>query len=119
MQKKNDGQMKKTAKRVTDSTLPCYGAMIGKHNSVWPFKVNPSRYSAYRTDKLTESRCKEEKSRKTSAELHYQKRTVDPSIRTVLCFAAQNSLSVNFINHPILPPPQDKKGVTYMRFYVN
>ena len=44
--KKNDGQIKKTAKRVTDSTLPCYGAMVGKHDSVWPFKVNPSRNSA-------------------------------------------------------------------------
>ena len=52
---KNDGQIKKTAKRVTDSTLPCYGAMIGKHDSVWPFKVNPSRNSAYRTEKLTEN----------------------------------------------------------------
>ena len=28
--KKNDGQIKKTAKRVTDCTLPCYGAMVGK-----------------------------------------------------------------------------------------
>ena len=44
--KKTDGQIKKTAKRVTDSTLPCYGAMVGKHDSVWPFKVNPSRNSA-------------------------------------------------------------------------
>ena len=43
---KNDGQIKKTAKRVTDSTLPCYGAMVGKHDSVWPFKDNPSRNSA-------------------------------------------------------------------------
>ena len=25
--KKNDGQIKKTAKRVTDSRLPCYGAI--------------------------------------------------------------------------------------------
>ena len=45
--KKTDCQIKKTAKRVTDSTLPCYGAMVGKHDSVWPFKVNPSRNSAY------------------------------------------------------------------------
>ena len=56
--KKNDGQIKKTAKRVTDSTLPCYGAMVGKHNSVWPFKVNPSRNSAYRTEKLTKNTSK-------------------------------------------------------------
>ena len=28
--KKIDGQIKNTAKRVTDSTLPCYGAMVGK-----------------------------------------------------------------------------------------
>ena len=48
----HDGQIKKTAKRVTDSTLPCYGAIVGKHDSVWPFKVNPSRDSAYRTEKL-------------------------------------------------------------------
>ena len=54
--KKNDGQIKKTAKRVSDSTLPCYGAMVGKHDSVWPFKVNPSRISAYKTDKLTKNR---------------------------------------------------------------
>ena len=33
--KKNDGQIKKSAKRVTDSTLPCCGAMVGKHDSVW------------------------------------------------------------------------------------
>ena len=26
--KKYDGQIKKTAKRVTGSTLPCYGAMV-------------------------------------------------------------------------------------------
>ena len=56
--KKNDGQIKKTAKRVTDSTLPCYGAMVGKHDSVWPFKVNPSRNSAYRTAKLTKNTSK-------------------------------------------------------------
>ena len=56
--KKNDGQIKKTAKRVTDSTLPCYGAMVGKHDSVWPFKVNPSRNSAYRTEKLTKNTSK-------------------------------------------------------------
>ena len=53
--KKNDGQIKKTAKRVTDSTLPCYGAMVRKHDSVWPFKVNPSRNGAYRTEKLTKN----------------------------------------------------------------
>ena len=53
--KKNDGQIKKTAKRVTDSTLPYYGAMVGKHHSVRPFKVNPSRNSAYRTEKLTKN----------------------------------------------------------------
>ena len=57
-EKKNDGQIKKTAKRVTDSTLPCYGAMVGKHDSVWPFKVNPSRNSAYRTEKLTKNTSK-------------------------------------------------------------
>ena len=62
--KKNDGQIKKTAKRVTDSTLPCYGAMVGKHNSVWLFKVNPSRNSAYRTNMPTENRSKSE-TRKT------------------------------------------------------
>ena len=56
--KKNDCQIKKTAKRVTDSTLPCYGAMVGKHNSVRPFMINPSRNSAYRTDKLKENRSK-------------------------------------------------------------
>ena len=56
--KKNDGQIKKTAKRGTDSTLPCYGAMVGKHNSVWPFKVNPSRNSAYKTEKLTKNTSK-------------------------------------------------------------
>ena len=56
--KKNDGQIKKTVKRVTDSTLRCYGAMVGKHNSVWPFKVNPSRNSAHTTVKLTENRSK-------------------------------------------------------------
>ena len=56
--KKNDGQIKKTAKRGTDSTLPCYGAMVGKHDSVWPFKVNPSRNSAYRTEKLTKNTSK-------------------------------------------------------------
>ena len=56
--KKNDGQIKKTAKRVTDSTLPCYGAMVGKHDSVWPFKVNASRNSAYRTEKLTKNTSK-------------------------------------------------------------
>ena len=56
--KKYDGQIKKTAKRVTDSTLPCYGAMVGKHDSVWPFKVNPSRNSAYRTEKLTKNTSK-------------------------------------------------------------
>ena len=53
-----NGQIKKTAKRVTDSTLSCYGAMVGKHDSVWPFKVNPSRNSAYRTDKLTKNTSK-------------------------------------------------------------
>ena len=57
-EKKNDGQIKKTAKRVTDSTLPCHGAMVGKHDSVWPFKVNPSRNSAYRTEKLTKNTSK-------------------------------------------------------------
>ena len=62
--KKNDGQINKTAKRVTDSTLPCYGAMVGKHNSVWSFKVSPSRNSAYRTDNLTENRSRS-KTRKT------------------------------------------------------
>ena len=62
---------KKTAKRVTDSTLPCYGAMVGKHDGVWPFKVNPSRDSAYRTDKLTENRSKS-KTRKTR--LNYPER---------------------------------------------
>ena len=56
--KRNDGQIKKTAKRVTDSTLPCYGAMVGKHDSVLPFKVNPSLNSVYRTEKLTENRSK-------------------------------------------------------------
>ena len=56
--KENDGQIKKTAKRVTDSTLPCYGAMVGKHDSVWPFKVNPSRNSAYGTEKLTKNTSK-------------------------------------------------------------
>ena len=56
--KKNDGQIKKTAKRVTDSALPYYGTMVGKHDSVWPFKVNPSRNSAYRTDKLTKNTSK-------------------------------------------------------------
>ena len=56
--KKNDGQIKKTAKRVTDSTLPYYDAMVGKHDSVWPFKVNPSHNSAYRTDKLTKNTSK-------------------------------------------------------------
>ena len=45
--KKNDGQIKKTAKRVTDSILPCYGAMVEKRNSVWPFQINPSRNSSY------------------------------------------------------------------------
>ena len=69
--KKNDGQIKKTAKRVTDSTLPCYGAMVGKHDSVWPFKVNPSRNSACKTDKLTENRRKS-KTRKTR--LNYPER---------------------------------------------
>ena len=62
--KKNDVQIKKTAKRVTDSTLPCYSAMVGKHNSMWPIKVNQSRNSAYRTENLTESRYKS-KTRKT------------------------------------------------------
>ena len=62
--KQNDGPIKKTAKRVTDSTLPCYGAMVGKHDRVWPFKVNPSRNSAYKTDKLTKNRSKN-KTRKT------------------------------------------------------
>ena len=62
--KKNDGQVKKTAKRVTDSTLPCYGVMVGNHDSVWPFKVNPSRNSSYKTDKLTKNRSKN-KTRKT------------------------------------------------------
>ena len=56
--KKNDGQIKKTAKRVTDSTLPCYGAIVGKHDNVWPFKVDPSRNSAYRTEKLTKNTSK-------------------------------------------------------------
>ena len=56
--KKNDGQIKKTAKRVADSTLPCYVVMVEKHDSVWPFKVNPSRNSAYRTDKLTKNTTK-------------------------------------------------------------
>ena len=68
-EKKNDGQIEKTAKRVTDSTLPCYGAMVGKHNSVWPFKVNPSRNSA--TDRPTENRSKS-KTRKTR--LNYPER---------------------------------------------
>ena len=67
--KKNDGQIKKTAKRVTDSTLPCYGAMVGKHDSVWPFKVNPSRNSTYRTEKLTENRSKN-KTRNTRLNYH-------------------------------------------------
>ena len=67
--KKYDGQIKKTAKRVTDSTLPCYGAMVGKHDSVWPFKVNPSRNSAYRTEKLTENRSKN-KTRNTRLNYH-------------------------------------------------
>ena len=69
--KKNDGQIKKTAKRITDSTLLCYGAMVGKHNCVWSFKVNPSRNSAYGTDNLTESRC-ESKTRNTC--LNYPER---------------------------------------------
>ena len=69
--KRNDGQIKKTAKRVTDSTLPCYGAMVGKHDSEWPFKVNPSRSSAYKTDKLTKNRSKNE-TRKTR--LNYPER---------------------------------------------
>ena len=56
--KKNDSRIEKTAKRVTDSTLPCCGAMVGKHNNVWPCKVNPSRNSTYRTDKLAENRSK-------------------------------------------------------------
>ena len=56
--KKNDGQIKKTAKRVTDSTLPCYGAMVGKYDRVWPFKGNPSRNSAYRTEKLSKNTSK-------------------------------------------------------------
>ena len=32
--------------------------MVGKHDSVWPFKVNPSRNSAYRTEKLTKNTSK-------------------------------------------------------------
>ena len=69
--KKIYGQIKKTAKRVTDSTLPCYGAMVGKHDSVWPFKINLSRNSAYKTDKLTKNRSKN-KTRKTR--LNYPER---------------------------------------------
>ena len=69
--KKNDGPIEKTAKRVTDSTLPCYGAMVGKHDNVWPFKVNLSRNSAYRTDKLTENRSK---SKARKIRLNYPKR---------------------------------------------
>ena len=69
--KKNDGQIKKTPKRVTDSTLPCYGAMVGKHDSVWPFKVNPSRISAYKTGKLTENRSK---SKTRNTRLNYPER---------------------------------------------
>ena len=56
--KKDDGQIKKTPKRVADSTLPWYGAMVGIHDSAWPFKVNPSRNSAYRTEKLTKNTSK-------------------------------------------------------------
>ena len=67
--KKNDGQIKKTAKRVTDFTLPCYDAMVGKHDSVWPFKVNPSRNSAYRTEKLTKNTSKN-KTRNTRLNYH-------------------------------------------------
>ena len=37
--KKNDGQIEKTAKRITDSTLPCYGAMVEKHDSVRPIQM--------------------------------------------------------------------------------
>ena len=70
-QKKNDGQIKKTAKRVTDSTLPCYGAMVGKHDSAWSFKINPSRNSACRTVKITENGSKS-KTRKTR--LNYPER---------------------------------------------
>ena len=62
--KKKGREIKKTAKRVTDSTLPCYGGTVGKQNSVWFFKVNPSRNSAYRTDRLMENRSKS-KPRKT------------------------------------------------------
>ena len=69
--KKNDVQIKNTAKRVRDSTLPCYGAMVGKHDSVWPFKVNPSCNSAYRTEKLTKNTSKN-KTRNTR--LNYPKR---------------------------------------------
>ena len=57
LQKKNNNrQIKKTAKRVTDFTLPCYDAMVGKHNRVWPFKANPSRDNAYGTDKLMQEK---------------------------------------------------------------
>ena len=52
-EKKIDGQIKKTAKIVTDSTLPCYGAMVGKHTSVWPFKVSAScRCSRHRQQRI-------------------------------------------------------------------
>ena len=67
----NDGQIKKTAKRVTDSKLPCYDAMVGKHDSVWPFKVNPSRNSAYRTEKLTKNT---DKNKTRNTRLNYPER---------------------------------------------
>ena len=72
--KKNDGEIKKTAKRVTDSTLMCYGAMVGKLNRVWPFKANPSRNSAYRTYITINQAENRSKSKTRKTRLNYPER---------------------------------------------
>ena len=54
----------KTAKSITNSTLPCYDAMVGKHECV-AFRGyrNPSRDSAYKTGctRINEQMIKTEK----------------------------------------------------------
>ena len=69
--KKKQRSDEKDSKESHRFHMPCYGAMVGKHDSVWPFKVNPSRKSAYRTEKLTKN-TRENKTRNTR--LNYPER---------------------------------------------
>ena len=47
--------------------------MVGKHNSAWPFKVNPSPDNACRTDELNSA----------SADIENSKDLIDSSKRTI------------------------------------